>query len=859
MTTKVARRLVVVLIAALLVCVNFAAGQKQSQPPPATSTPAPAASSPATTTSAPVTAPQAVALADIPLQTDELNRKLTEMKSKIPDKAAIAEVESSIESRQEKIEARIKETRETLSGNPSFLEIRDERRYWQSHETLDSGDRAKLKRWSADLQQYLRDLSSQETIWNATLKEYSSVSGVENVTDSVRQNLAQIAAVKSLIVSSVNSIATIQTRVSQLEAEVTQVEEQIERTASNYQVKVLSRDSYPLWAVGLRKSGGEIKHVLSRTVRRSASASADFFKNVIPDLILISVLFGFGLAVVFQLRRQLRKSPTPAADLRIAIRMLNRPVAVAIFTTFPILIVQARQAPLGVTGLILLLFLIPLFRLLPVVLDRPRGPALYITIIFFVLNGLVDLSKIDAVSKRDLVVGFTLVSIGVFSWLFRKVASMEKTAVPRLLLPVVGCVLAILTVALIGNVLGFFILSEILRETTFYSTYLALVIFTAVRVATLLLAAILCIPRISQLAAVTNNRGGIQRWVSRILGLLGFLFWLSFTSEMLTIKYPIGQFLKEILEIRLPFKAVPFSIGDLLNFILVMLVGVLLSRAMRAFLRHDVLPRFRLARGVPGLLAGSLYYLLLFIFFLLAAAAMGINLDKFTLLTGAVGVGIGFGLQNLVNNFASGLILQFERPIYAGDILEVGGVAGEVKHIGLRATTIRTAQGAEVVIPNATLVSGQLTNWTLSEPTRRVDIPVGVAYGSDPQKVIDLLLSVVKSNEKVLKEPEPVAVFLGFGESALNFQVMFWADNSIQYFLRSDIAIALNNALNAAGFEIPFPQRDLHIRSTVETPKENVESREAEGEPESKARSASTPLLGESAEARPYRDRLGVR
>ena len=188
------------------------------------------------------------------------------------------------------------------------------------------------------------------------------------------------------------------------------------------------------------------------------------------------------------------------------------------------------------------------------------------------------------------------------------------------------------------------------------------------------------------------------------------------------------------------------------------------------------------------------------------------------MLAGALGVGIGFGLQNIVNNFVSGFILIFEQPIKVGDTIEISslGLLGEVRRIGIRSSTIRTFDGADVVVPNANLIQSEVINWTLSDTKRRFDVSVGVKYGTDPQRVIDVLLEVAKKSPRILEHPAPAALFTGFGDSSLNFVLRSWSatfDESIR--LRSEVAVLVNDALKAEGIEIPFPQRDLHLRSVT--------------------------------------------
>jgi len=245
------------------------------------------------------------------------------------------------------------------------------------------------------------------------------------------------------------------------------------------------------------------------------------------------------------------------------------------------------------------------------------------------------------------------------------------------------------------------------------------------------------------------------------------------------------------------------------------IVGALfLSRLLRIILEDDVLPRLPSARGVPLAITSTVHYVVLFLGFVLAISAAGVDLNRVSLLAGALGVGIGFGLQNVVNNFVSGLILLYERPVQIGDMVEVGGLLGEVKRIGIRSSTIRTFQGAEVIVPNGNLISDQVVNWTFSDRRRRMEIKVGVAYGTDPERVLALLREVAAGDAGVLADPAPVALFLGFGDSSLDFELRAWTPLFEDWVhTQSELTVAVNRAIVDAGIEIPFPQRDLHLRS----------------------------------------------
>ena len=201
---------------------------------------------------------------------------------------------------------------------------------------------------------------------------------------------------------------------------------------------------------------------------------------------------------------------------------------------------------------------------------------------------------------------------------------------------------------------------------------------------------------------------------------------------------------------------------------------------------------------------------------LIALSIAGVTFQNLAIIAGALSVGIGFGLQNIVNNFVSGLILLFERPIRTGDWIVVGGVEGHVRRISIRSTQIETFDHADVIVPNSDLISGNVTNWMLRDNYGRVRIPVGVAYGSDTQRVKEILLRVARehplvvSNSRVVSDP--YVLFLSFGDSSLNFELRAHVRHvDRRLTVLSDLNFAIDDAFREAGVEIPFPQRDLHI------------------------------------------------
>ena len=235
-------------------------------------------------------------------------------------------------------------------------------------------------------------------------------------------------------------------------------------------------------------------------------------------------------------------------------------------------------------------------------------------------------------------------------------------------------------------------------------------------------------------------------------------------------------------------------------------------------LEQNWLQKTRLDHGARDASVTTLGYVGIAVAMLVALSVAGVEFTNLAIIAGALSVGIGFGLQNIVNNFVSGLILLIERPIRTGDWIVVGNTEGYVKKISIRSTQIQTFDRADVIVPNSELIAGQVTNWMLSDPWGRVKVPVGVAYGSDTARVMQIMVDVANKHPQVMNNypgiPDPRVLFLGFGDSSLDFElrcVIRDVDKRLQ--TRSDLFLGIDAAFREAGIEIPFPQRDLHFRN----------------------------------------------
>jgi small-conductance mechanosensitive channel len=415
---------------------------------------------------------------------------------------------------------------------------------------------------------------------------------------------------------------------------------------------------------------------------------------------------------------------------------------------------------------------------------------------------------------------FVLEAVGMIAtllWLMRPSRLREMAAgahFPRLLGPGMRATLLLLSLAIFSSALGFRSFGQLVGSATLTSVYAAIILYAAARAAEAATEASFHTAPARNLSFVRRRRDAVLRVTGRYASALAMIYWGYLTLRMFELFEPASDAMRSILDASLKVGKIEISLGDMLAFILTIVLAFGLSRLIRFFLEEEAFPRMRLRRGVGNAIATLLQYTVLLLGFALALSAAGMDFTRVALFAGAFSVGIGFGLQTVVNNFVSGLILLFERPIQIGDMVEVGTLRGEVRRIGARSSTVRTFDGAEVIVPNANLITEPVVNWTLSDRRRRLDLEVGVAYGTDPEAVLELLEGVAEAHPAVLETPKAEALFLEFGDSALNFRLRVWIPRFEEGFtIRSQLGVAINAALRDARIQIPFPQRDLHVRS----------------------------------------------
>jgi len=338
-----------------------------------------------------------------------------------------------------------------------------------------------------------------------------------------------------------------------------------------------------------------------------------------------------------------------------------------------------------------------------------------------------------------------------------------------------------------------------------YVTFLGLIAFAAFLAAGFIVARILQSPAIRRFLSRFKIDNNLIAILTTLLSLAALIFFI--VSAINAAGIPLYW--------NAPLPGVTLSLLQIF-LLIALLIGVFwLSSRTKRFLFNRFLTRSGLDRALQHAIAQIVGYIVLIVGILIVLDNAGIHLGALTVFAGAVGVGVGFGLQNIASNFISGLVILAERPITLGDRVEVAGIAGQVERIRARSTVIRTNDNIMMIVPNTKFIDSPVTNWTYTDRRVRFRIPVGVAYGSDIAKVRDTLLAVGRENPNTLQEPAPGVFLKKFGDNSIDFELVVWSSemSARPSRYRSDLNFAIVQKFLEAKIEMPFPQRDLHIRS----------------------------------------------
>jgi small-conductance mechanosensitive channel len=764
---------------------------------------------------APVPGPVTVPL--IVGRAEEALAKLTSMATVMREDPELERVARALPS-EERIVARIRSARASGVGVATAERDMDEleREVARAEHRLASLQGA-LDVRAEQFQLDSTELARLRAVWAATAAAPDTLHAPERLRQRVAEVNERISALEVGADGYLGRLVDLQDRTAQIRAELGATAAALQQARRTLERQLFEVESTPLWrAFGTAVTAGEEARRGRATARTHLRSVGEYLRS--GDLGMWGQLASWAaLAAALAWLRRARGGT--AAHHPGEATVLRHPVLAAAVATVVLTPLFQPRVPLPMLDAAILAAVVPWLlvsrHLLP---RRLLAPQLALTALF-AMERFVAFAPAHALSARLALLATSAGGVALLASGLRRsgwASELDLGAWRSAARAALWAALALLGIAVVANVMGNVTLATRLTRGTLSSALGGVVASCLALVARAAIGAIL------QLAAMRGRRiialhgPLLERRCRQVVDWVAFALWAYLVAASFRVTGRTVALASAILRRPLSVGSLRVSLGDLVAFGVTLWIAIVLSRLVRFVLDEGVLPAMPLGRGVPGAISKTAQYAVMGLGTLAALYASGLELGKFSLFAGTLGVGIGFGLQNVVNNFVSGLILLYERPVQPGDIIDVGGVSGEVRRIGVRSSTVRTFQGADVIVPNATLISAEVVNWTLTDRTRRVEVAVSVAYGSDPDVVRRILLDAVQRDD-VLRDPEPVVLLMRFAESALDFEVRFWpARFETWVVVASEVRATVLRELTRAGITIPFPQRDVHVHSGVD-------------------------------------------
>ena len=695
----------------------------------------------------------------------------------------------------------------------SQRELADSRHQWHEYEDQLEEWQTTLTERQENLEEITRELRDLQHVWSGIAARAEGAELADSLRERIPASTEAIDFYAGQLEGEVERTRNLEDHVGELLLGVSDVTQQIEQTTRGFRDRLFVRDSPPMW-VGISRTEGEgslVDQARASWLDRVSVGTDLIGRSQLPAALGLAALFVILASLLTALSRRSGTWAEGDATFAHARAIVRTPFSTAALLVLSVAPFVVLNAPMLFYDAVLVLLLVPLFRVLPPLLPAHARTLLYIVAVFLLVVRIESMS-IEGTSLRRIVLTVECIPaiLALAWWLIRERRAPES---PLWLRGVVLLAFLVSTAALTGDVLGWVFLSAMLMRGTVASAYAAFALFAGIVVLETLLAGALKSGAMARLRAVREHGDLVGRRAISLLAVSAAFLWAQATLEGFGMTRPFMDWAEEVLARSWVVGSASFSIGSVLLFFVILFVTWAFSRFVRFVLEMDVLPRLALEPGVDGAVSTLTRYVILSLGFLLGLASVGVDQGQIALVAGALGVGVGFGLQSIVSNCISGVILMLERPVRLGDFIEVGPLVGRVERIGLRSSTVRGLDGAEVIVPNDSLISREVVNWTLSDRRRRVRVKIGVAYGTDLLVARGVMSEVATAHAKG-GGPTPEVLFDSFGESSLDFVLEFWTTDFAEWeHLRSAVGIDLYQALTKAGIEIPFPQRDIHVRS----------------------------------------------
>lgn len=771
------------------------------------------------THAAPAPSPTAISAAEVIAKSAEVSTLLNTLSAEFAAASETDKIQQSVPEIVRQIDLDFTNTSVTLGEQPPLTKIQTEQARWQNRHQQVNAWLTLLTQRAVQLRAAYDTLSRTAGTWEQTREAVQAEQAPPSILQQVAATLTAIEAVQAQLKSQEDSVLELQGKLAAELNRCNDALDQISRAQKSTVAGMLGRENLPIWSHELwSKAGAVLPQRLTGIGRGFRANIREFLVDPSRGLPVFAAFFLALALMTVAARRRKRQWAASGIGVSAAVNVFEQPFSVALMVVLWVASSPASAAPDRVKDLLFALAFVPVIRLVRRMID-PRVLSMLFAVVMLFLADLLrkTLGGVPLVEQMLLFLESTI-AVAALAWLLHqdRLRHIPGQVPPILRSRFSPAMLKLLLVTLamggLTAALGFTRLARMVTPAVLNGATLVLILIAAVQMARGALALALRGWPLNRLQMVRKHCDLLEHYAQRLFFWIAVIIWFRRFLEYIGLLDPVVSVGASILETRLDRGSISVSIEDILAFAITLWAAYMLSALIRFALQEEVYPRRGVASGMSYAYSRLVHYVILAIGFLVGLGVLGVDLTKVSVLAGAFGVGIGFGLQDVVNNFVCGLILLFERPVHVGDVIEVGGLQGEVRKIGIRASTVHTYQGADIIVPNSQFITANVTNWTLSDQLRRIDLPVGVNYASAPNQVIEVLESVARATPGILENPPPKCLFTGYGDSSINFELRAWTDQFNNWrAIRSELASGVYDAVQAAGMSFPFPQREVRI------------------------------------------------
>jgi small-conductance mechanosensitive channel len=738
---------------------------------------------------------------------DETGALLARVSELVVADPAIVAIDAAVLLESETLNRKRAELDQLSQRTVSERTLVDQRERWQRSQV-------RLDDWRETLQARLQQLIElndavqfEFSTWTLTRDSIIEADVAEELVNSANALLAGIEAARAELTPRIEANVELMNRIGRRTDLVDEALAEIDDLQAQIRQRMFRRDAPPLWATPILGADvviGEVRVAGAYWWKTLVDWTAAHYDQVLLFLIVFLVY----LAAAGALRRWRRSWPD-ADRLRGAAFVASRPIATAGLATLGtgVFILAPMTGPVQDT-----------FRLLAVLAVLRLGSGLGAPVPKRVFHGLMALYLLDTVVGfipdgalfarfLELLMAVGGTALAIHAWRRWPVEQGWIWKIGRGLMAVAAFALSFGGIA---GVLGWVDLGQTLVRGVVMGSLAAFAWMLLLHA----LAALLPLAQIGvvgeTLSSLRESGDQFERAVMVPATLVAMAGWADGTLRSFRVEEPFWAAVDAVLSASLRVGNLEISARGVLSAIAILVVTTFVARIVRFVLSEEVFPRLVMRPGTKSTLVSLINYVIIAIGVVMAATAAGFNATQLTVLIGAMSVGIGFGLQAVVGNFVSGLILMFERPVAVGDQVEAGGFLGKITHIGIRASRVATFDGSDVIIPNSELVTKQVRNWTLTNNTKRINLDLSVGLESDPRQVLEIMTAAAIENDLVLDDPPPRSLMMGYGDSSINFRLQAWLQIENALAVPSALHQTLIERLRAAGIEVPAVRRERH-------------------------------------------------